>query len=112
MKRTLLWMVGFTLMLGTLTGARRALAQEKDITGTWQGTLEAGKGLRTLIKISKDDGVKNSRIRDFTQHARGPPTVNAVELRKVVRLYAQTTTTRQANLGDGSAQNVIAQSVL
>jgi len=56
MKRTLLWMVGFTLMLGTLTGARPALAQDKDITGTWQGTLEAGKGLRTLVKISKDDG--------------------------------------------------------
>jgi uncharacterized protein (TIGR03435 family) len=53
MKRTLLlWMVGLTLILGT--AALRA--QDKDITGTWQGTLEAGKGLRTLVKISKDDG--------------------------------------------------------
>jgi len=36
--------------------ARPLQAQEKDIAGNWQGTLEAGKGLRTLIKISKDDG--------------------------------------------------------
>jgi uncharacterized protein (TIGR03435 family) len=54
MKRTLLlWMVGLTLILGTAASLH---AQEKDITGTWQGTLEAGKGLRTLVKISKDDG--------------------------------------------------------
>jgi uncharacterized protein (TIGR03435 family) len=54
MKRTLLWMVGLTLMLGAFAAPLHA--QEKDITGNWQGTLEAGKGLRTLIKISKDDG--------------------------------------------------------
>ena len=54
MKRTLLWMVGLTLMFGAF--ARPLQAQEKDIAGNWQGTLEAGKGLRTLIKISKDDG--------------------------------------------------------
>jgi uncharacterized protein (TIGR03435 family) len=54
MKRTLLlWMVGLTLILGTAASLH---AQDKDITGTWQGTLEAGKGLRTLVKISKDDG--------------------------------------------------------
>jgi uncharacterized protein (TIGR03435 family) len=31
--------------------------QEKDITGTWQGTLDVGGGrsLRTVLKISKDD---------------------------------------------------------
>ncbi len=27
-----------------------------DITGTWQGTLHAQKDLRTILKISKDDG--------------------------------------------------------
>jgi uncharacterized protein (TIGR03435 family) len=54
MKRTLSWMLGLTLMLGTVTPALQA--QDKDITGTWQGTLEAGKGLRTVVKITKDDG--------------------------------------------------------
>jgi len=34
-----------------------ALAQAKDITGTWQGTLNPGRELRTVVKISKgDDG--------------------------------------------------------
>jgi uncharacterized protein (TIGR03435 family) len=54
MKRTLLWLVGLSLIFGTL--ATSLYAQDKDITGNWQGTLQAGKGLRTLIKISKDDG--------------------------------------------------------
>jgi uncharacterized protein (TIGR03435 family) len=54
MKRTLLWMLGTILLFGAPSTPLHA--QEKDITGTWQGTLEAGKGLRTLIKISKDDG--------------------------------------------------------
>ena len=54
MKRTLLSMVGLTLIFGAFAGALHA--QDKDITGNWQGTLQAGKGLRTLIKISKNDG--------------------------------------------------------
>jgi len=54
MKRMLLWMVGFTLIFGTF--ATSLHAQDKDITGNWQGTLQAGRGLRTVLKISKDDG--------------------------------------------------------
>jgi len=54
MKRTLLWMAGLTLMLGSFAPALHA--QEKDITGNWQGTLQAGKGLRIVMKITKDDG--------------------------------------------------------
>ena len=53
MKRTLLWMLGLTLIFAVATQAR---AQDKDITGIWQGTLEVGKGLRTVVKITKDDG--------------------------------------------------------
>ena len=30
-------------------------AQAPDISGNWQGTLQSGKGLRTLLKISKAD---------------------------------------------------------
>ena len=54
MKRRLLWMVGLTLIFVAFAGTLHA--QDKDITGNWQGTLQAGKGLRTLIKITKDDG--------------------------------------------------------
>ncbi len=51
MKRTLLSTVALTLMFATTLHA-----QDKDITGNWQGTLQAGQGLRTLLKITKDDG--------------------------------------------------------
>jgi uncharacterized protein (TIGR03435 family) len=54
MKRTLLWMIALTVMLGS--PAKSLHAQEKDITGNWQGTLEAGRGLRIVMKIIKDDG--------------------------------------------------------
>ena len=57
MKRTLLWMVGLTLMLAGMGSSLQAQDKDaKDITGNWQGTLQAGNGLRTVIKISKDDG--------------------------------------------------------
>jgi uncharacterized protein (TIGR03435 family) len=55
MKKTLLWMAGLTLMLGGFARAPQAQAQNKDITGNWQGTLQVGQGLRILLKISKDD---------------------------------------------------------
>src|SRR5437588_43261 len=54
MKRTLLWLLGIVLLAGAPLSSLHA--QDKDITGNWQGTLQAGKGLRTLIKITKDDG--------------------------------------------------------
>ena len=41
------------IALASFTGSA-LLAQ--DITGTWQGTLQAGRELRTVIKISKADG--------------------------------------------------------
>ena len=49
MKRILICLI----VLAASTG--RAL-RAQDITGTWQGTLHAGKYLRTVLKISKDDG--------------------------------------------------------
>lgn len=58
MKKTLLWMVGLTLILSCFAGAPRAHAQAKeiDVTGNWQGTLQAGQGLRIVMKITKVDG--------------------------------------------------------
>ena len=56
-RKTLsLWTVALTLLLPLFGGTLHAYSQEKDITGNWQGTLQAGQGLRTLVKISKDDG--------------------------------------------------------
>jgi uncharacterized protein (TIGR03435 family) len=59
MKRTLLWMVGLTLLLSCFAGSLHAQAtqeKERDLTGNWQGTLQAEQGLRILMKITKDDG--------------------------------------------------------
>ena len=56
-KKTLsLWTVALTLLLPLFGGTLHAYAQEKDVTGNWQGTLQAGQGLRIVMKITKDDG--------------------------------------------------------
>jgi uncharacterized protein (TIGR03435 family) len=52
-KKLTLWVITLAFLC-----AGALLAQVRDITGTWQGTLNAGgRSLRTVIKISKaDDG--------------------------------------------------------
>ncbi len=53
MLRARMRMTVVVLALGMVfAGALRA----QDLVGNWQGTLEAGKGLRTVIKVTKDDG--------------------------------------------------------
>jgi uncharacterized protein (TIGR03435 family) len=77
MKRMLLWMVGLTLIFGALAPALHA--QDKDITGTWQGTLQAGQGLRTLVKISKDDGKLKAVMYSIDQGGQ-PIAINSVSI--------------------------------
>jgi uncharacterized protein (TIGR03435 family) len=48
-KQLILRIIAFTALAEGVLFAQ-------DITGTWQGTLQAGKELRTVIKISKTDG--------------------------------------------------------
>src|ERR1700679_3810997 len=45
----------FAAVLMFATGIIPARAQAPDISGNWQGTLQAGKGLRLVLKISKAD---------------------------------------------------------
>ena len=47
-------MACFAALVALLGGA--LLAQDHDITGTWQGTLHTGKDLRVVMKVSKADG--------------------------------------------------------
>jgi bla regulator protein blaR1 len=49
MKTVPVWIVALVALWGSALHAQ-------DITGTWQGTLQAGKELRTVIKISNADG--------------------------------------------------------
>ena len=53
MKQFWLWLMCAVALVGMQASAQ-------DVTGTWQGTLAAGKGLRTIVKITKDDGVLKS----------------------------------------------------
>jgi uncharacterized protein (TIGR03435 family) len=48
LKKLMLWIIAFAALPGS-----SLLAQ--DITGDWQGTLEAGQALRIVIKITKAD---------------------------------------------------------
>ena len=49
------------------------LAQDHDITGTWQGTLHAGKDLRTVLKITKDGGTLKGTFYSIDQGGQGIP---------------------------------------
>jgi uncharacterized protein (TIGR03435 family) len=77
MKRTLLWLLGLTLLFASIAPALHA--QDKDITGNWQGTLQAGQGLRTLVKISKDDGKLKAVMYSIDQGGQ-PIGINSVSI--------------------------------
>jgi uncharacterized protein (TIGR03435 family) len=51
MRRLAVWAMGLALLCG---GALRA--QETDLAGTWQGTMQTGKDMRVVLKISKGAG--------------------------------------------------------
>jgi uncharacterized protein (TIGR03435 family) len=57
-----LYIAGAALFLFGLAGTTKARAQaaaaqtDQNIADTWQGTLHAGRDLRTVVKISKADG--------------------------------------------------------
>jgi uncharacterized protein (TIGR03435 family) len=51
MRKIAIWIAAAAMLPG---GALHA--QDKDISGNWQGTVQAGRELRTVVKITKDDG--------------------------------------------------------
>jgi non-heme chloroperoxidase len=44
-----------SLVIGALLALSCAAAQAQDVTGTWQGTLQAGRPLRIVLKLAKAD---------------------------------------------------------
>lgn len=58
----MLWMVALAALAG---GALRA----QDLTGNWQGTLKAGKDLRIIVVITKDDGRFKGQMYSIDQTA-------------------------------------------
>jgi uncharacterized protein (TIGR03435 family) len=89
MKRTLLCMVGLALLLASPVTSLRAQAQAKapDITGNWQGTLQAGNGLRTLIKITSDDGKLKAVLYSIDQGGQPLP-MTSISLQGQTLLFA------------------------
>jgi len=69
MKQSVACFVALAALLG---GA--LLAQDRDITGTWQGTLHTGKDLRVVIRVSKaDTGGLKAVMYSIDQGAQGFP---------------------------------------
>ena len=64
MKKMMVWVAAVVAMA---SGVLRA----QDIAGTWQGTLEAGKSLRTVVKIEKADAGWKGNLYSIDQG--GPP---------------------------------------
>ncbi len=60
MKRLMLCLVACVVFVGTIANAQ-------DVTGSWQGTLKAGKDLRTILIVSKDAGKLKASIYSIDQ---------------------------------------------
>jgi len=61
-KKLMLWMVALAALTGSMLHAQ-------DVTGTWQGTLKAGKDLRLIMVVSKDNGRLQAKVYSIDQGA-------------------------------------------
>jgi len=103
--------LAFTGLIGTRESVAQATAQGKPqgIEGTWQGTLHAGKDLRTVVKISKgNDGSYKATFYSIDQAGGdGLPvdkiTVDGSDLKMTLSLVGGTYEGKVS--GDGNAIN-------
>jgi uncharacterized protein (TIGR03435 family) len=80
-RRLLLGLIGVLSVAGPLAfGFMHVLEIDAqvtaapDVTGTWQGTLHAQRDLRTVLKISKDNGLWKAQLYSIDQGAGSIPT--------------------------------------
>ena len=67
MKNLMLWMIAFAILPGSAL-------QAQNLTGNWQGTLEAGpQKLRIVVKISLEDDKLKATLYSIDQPAPGMP---------------------------------------
>jgi len=86
MKKLMLWIIALVALAGCALHAQ-------DITGTWQGTLQVGKALRLVVKISKaDNGTLNAKFYSIDQNGQafnaGPITVQSGTVKIVIPIIA------------------------
>jgi len=77
------------LVLGTfaLVALSGILLRAQDLSGTWQGTLHAGRDLRTVIKIARgDDGALKGSLYSIDQSGQGIPVGSVTLQGSTVRL--------------------------
>jgi uncharacterized protein (TIGR03435 family) len=65
MRKVILPAIIFAALLGNVSG--------QDLTGSWQGTLTAGRDLRTVFKITKADGALRGVFYSIDQSGQGLP---------------------------------------
>ena len=71
MKKLMLSIIVFAFSSGAL--------QAQDVSGTWQGTLNAGgRQLRAVVKISKDGGALKGMFYSIDQPGPGIATANGI----------------------------------
>jgi uncharacterized protein (TIGR03435 family) len=69
-KKLMLWIVALATLAGSTLCAQ-------DLAGNWQGTLKAGKDLRVILAVSKDDGRLKAKLYSIDQGAQ-PFTVSSI----------------------------------
>ncbi|HEX3373876.1 MAG TPA: hypothetical protein VHS13_06670, partial [Edaphobacter sp.] len=66
MKKLMRWAVALAVVLGVLMGG---VLCAQDLTGNWQGTLKAGKDLRMILVVSKEDGRLQAKLYSLDESA-------------------------------------------
>jgi uncharacterized protein (TIGR03435 family) len=85
MKKSALLMIALGTVLAGTVHAQAA----KDISGDWQGTLEAGSGLRILAKITANDGKYKAVLYSIDQGGQAIP-VNTFSVQGTAVMFAIT----------------------
>ena len=91
MKKLLLSIVAVALLAGGALWAQ-------DLTGNWQGTLKAGKDLRMILVVSKEDGRLQARLYSIDEKRLW---TKEAKCQSFITRYARPNIRRDKNLGKG-----------
>jgi len=66
LKKLMRLVVWLAVFMGVLAGG---VLHAQDLTGNWQGTLKAGKDLRMILVVTKDDGKLQAKLYSIDESA-------------------------------------------
>ncbi|MGA3096205.1 MAG: TIGR03435 family protein [Bryobacteraceae bacterium] len=98
MKKLMLWMIAFATLPGSAL-------QAQNVTGSWQGTLEAGpQKLRIVVKISLEDDKLKATLYSIDQQAPGMPASTVTKDGSTIKIAIGGLGSYEGKLsGDGNA---------